>query len=207
MRKIPTLFERDQETRLVTDIVTPGCEWVFEDSNNVIATRKWDGTACLIKNNEIWKRYDCKKGKNPPPGFIPSQPPDEITGHYPGWVKCDPRNPEDKYHFEGLLTWYKNTFDATNHYDPYILMVNGTYELIGEKIQGNPEKIKGHNLIYHCSMSNTITSIIVDELSYESIKEYLEAKDIEGIVFYYGGLDSIRSPMCKIKKKDFGFKR
>lgn len=204
MRKIPTLFERDQETRLVTDIVTPGCEWVFEDSNNVIATRKWDGTACMVKNNEIWKRYDCKKGKNPPPGFIPSQPPDIITEHWPGWVKCDHNNPEDQYHFEGLLSLYKKEFDFIANYDPFIHLLSGTYELIGEKIHGNPEKIKGHDLIYYCSMSNTIP---VGKISYETIKEYLETHDIEGIVFYNSSLDFRNNQICKIKKKDFGFKR
>jgi len=198
MRKIPTLFKRDSETRLVTQEITPGCEWVFEDSKNVIATRKYDGTACLIKNNRIYKRYDCKKGKKPPAGFIPSQEPDEITGHYPGWLECNPNNPEDKYHFEGLL----NLYETEAKYNPFYTFYNGTYELIGEKIQGNLEKIDGHILIAHGN-----ERIPVGKISYETIKEYLFNKDIEGIVFYHFNVDTLHSTMCKIKKKDFGFKR
>jgi hypothetical protein len=29
MKKIPTLFQRDETRRYVTDVVTPGCEWVL----------------------------------------------------------------------------------------------------------------------------------------------------------------------------------
>lgn len=208
MRKIPTLFKRGQETRLVTDEITTGCEWVFNEPSKVILTRKHDGTACLIRNNEIWKRYDCKKGKKPPAGFIPAQAPDKTTGHYPGWIKCDPNNPEDKYHFEGLLNRYKTIYAAIGYHDPFIHMENGTYELIGEKIQGNPEKIIGHRLVNHTSKFNILQEKLEDnEISFNGIKNYFSNKDMEGIVFYYGTLDSIRSPMCKIKKKDFGLKR
>jgi hypothetical protein len=198
MRKIPTLFKRDPETRLVTQEITPGCEWVFEDSKNVIATIKYDGTACLIKNNRIYKRYDCKKGKKPPTGFIPAQEPDKITGHYPGWLECNPNNPEDKYHFEGLLKLY----ESEAQYNPFYTFLNGTYELIGEKIQGNPENIMGHQLILHGD-----ERIPIGEISYNNLKEYLEITYIEGIVFYHFEVNTIYSTMCKIKKKDFGFKR
>lgn len=198
MRKIPTLFKRDPETHLVTQEITPGCEWVIEDSKNTIATRKYDGISCLIKNNRIYKRYDCKKGKKPPAGFIPAQEPDKITGHYPGWLECNPNNPEDKYHFEGLL----NLYETESQYNIFYTFLNSTYELIGEKIQGNPENIMGHQLILHGR-----ETIPIGEISYNTIKEYLEITDIEGIVFYYGNICPAYATMCKIKKKDFGLKR
>lgn len=43
--------------------------------------------------------------------------------------------------------------------------------------------------------------IIELDRSYEGIRDYLESHLIEGIVFWKDG-----KPMCKIKRKDFGFK-
>lgn len=45
MRKIPTLFVREflpNHKILITDQVTPGCEWVLAGEG--VATRKLDGT-------------------------------------------------------------------------------------------------------------------------------------------------------------------
>jgi hypothetical protein len=64
MQKIPCLFQRDQSQgrdTLVRDEVTPGCEWVLEGEG--IATRKWDGTCCLIRDGKLYKRYEVKRGK------------------------------------------------------------------------------------------------------------------------------------------------
>lgn len=91
----------------------------------VKATRKYDGTACAIIDGLLYKRYDVKKGKAVPKFAIPCQEPDHITGHWPHWVLCQRDNPADKYHFEGL-----DNLDRKE---------DGTYELCGPKIQGNPE--------------------------------------------------------------------
>ena len=62
MKKIISLFMRNYDSdRLVRNEVTPGAEWVIEGEGK--ATRKYDGTCCLIKNNKLYKRYDAKKGK------------------------------------------------------------------------------------------------------------------------------------------------
>ena len=63
MRKIPSLFKRDYEgTRLVYDEVVPGSEWVLAGEG--VATRKWDGTACMVRDGRLYKRYDCKRKNN-----------------------------------------------------------------------------------------------------------------------------------------------
>jgi hypothetical protein len=182
MKKIPTLFKKDpQNLRLVINEIDPQNDWVYTPA--AIPTRKFDGTAAAVINGDLYKRYDVKKSKPTPPGAIPCQEPDAVTGHWPHWVKCDRNNPADKYYFDAVMP-----------------EEDGTYELCGEKVQGNPERIAGHVLIRH---GNFILDIA--EFSFDSIKEYLSnpENDIEGIVFHniYDGR------MCKIRKSDFGFKR
>src|SRR5688572_26623752 len=127
MKKISTLYKKNPENLgRVIDEINPENEWVFTDEG-VRATRKFDGTACAIINGYLYKRYDVKKGRPVPPDAIPCQEPDEITGHWPHWVRCDTNKPEDKYFWEA--------------YSGYTYS-DGTYELCGEKIQGNPEKIQ-----------------------------------------------------------------
>ena len=68
MRKIPTLFVRDeQDRRHVTSEVTPGCEWVLAGEG--VATRKYDGTCCMFDGEQWWARREVKPGKTDPPGF------------------------------------------------------------------------------------------------------------------------------------------
>lgn len=182
MKKISTLFKKDPANlgRVINEI-NPDNEWVLRNS---IATRKFDGTASAIINGEIYKRYDVKKGRQAPENAIPCQEPDAITGHHPHWVKCNRNDSSDKHHFEA--------------FDKLIEKTDGTYELIGPKIQGNPEKLTENCLVLHGS-----TVIDLPSISFEMIKEFLANEDIEGIVFHE--IDGDR--MCKIRKKDFGMKR
>jgi hypothetical protein len=188
MKKINTLYKKDpNDLGRVINEINPENQWVFDGEG--IATRKFDGTACAIINKELYKRYDCKinkktgKRKPIPTGAISCQEPDEITGHHPHWIKCDRNNPSDKYHFEA--------FNKCS-------LEDGTYELCGEKVQSNPEKIKGHQLIMHGS-----AVLPIRDHSFEAIKRYLTISDIEGIVFHH----IIDNRMCKIRKCDFGIKR
>lgn len=190
MKKIPTLFQRNYNTdRLVRDEVTPGCEWVLAGEG--IATRKWDGTACMIRDGKLYKRYDAKKGKlpkdsskdsskQPPPDFEPCQDPDPVTGHWPGWVPVG-NGPEDQYHREA--------------FDPEL--PDNTYELCGPKINGNAEDFGWHVLIRH----GLVFCLLVSR-TFDAIKTYLSQRDMEGIVFHHPD-----GRMCKIKTKDFGVKR
>lgn len=184
MKKIPTLFERKFENHEVVDClpnVTPGMEWVLEGKGT--ATLKLDGSCCAIINGELYKRYDAKKGKQPPEGAIPCQPePDPITSHWPHWVKCDPDNPADKWFWEA----YRNSEQTLS---------DGTYEAIGPHFQNNPYGLVEDSLIRHGSKM-----IFGLERTYERIKEYLQTHNLEGIVFWKDG-----EPKCKIKRSDFGF--
>lgn len=185
MKKIITLFERDFENnpRLVTKKVNPEAQWVIDGEGK--ATKKYDGTCCLVENGKLWKRYEVKKGKEEPYGFRLADF-DKKTGKKQGWVEVGNGN-EDK--------WHREAIDGN---PDKIDLPNGTYELIGEKIQGNPEKVTGHFLVAHKS---------ADEYpdvprSFEGIKEWLKDKDMEGLVFHHTD-----GRMVKIKKRDFDFSK
>ena len=101
MKKISTLYKKDPNnlSRVINE-VAPENKWVIDGDG--IATRKFDGTATAIINGELYKRHDVKKGKEVHKNAIPCQEPDEVTGHWPHWVKCDRNNPADKWHFIGF---------------------------------------------------------------------------------------------------------
>jgi len=127
---------------------------------------------------ELYKRYELKKGRTLPKNAIPCSLMDEITGKQVFWIKCERDDKSNKWHFIA--------FDGMKN------KKTGTYELIGEKIQGNPENVNGHILVKHGN-----------DYSYEGLKKYFQNSDIEGIVFHHSGGEL----MCKIRKKDFGIKR
>lgn len=180
-----SLFLRDFEgNRKVVNAVTPGAEWVLEGEGH--CTRKRDGVAVFIDvEGNPFMRYDAKKGRTPPPDFIPCQPdPDPNTGHWPGWVSA-------------LTPAGRWIIEAMNNTDSYEL--NRTYEVCGPKIGTrhgpNPEKLDTHQMFKHG------TELLEDcPRDYSGIMEYLRDKDIEGIVFYHPVY-----PMVKIKKSDFPY--
>ncbi len=183
MKKIKSLFVRDYEgNRQVTPEVVEGSEWVLNGEGQ--AYRKWDGTSCMIKDGEIYKRYDAKKGKTPPAGAIPcEEKPNEHTGHWPHWVKCEKSNKADKWHIE--------TFERNQE------LANGTYELIGPKINGNRENREKHYLLRH---NHGLNKLNFSPKSFEDVREFLSTNIIEGVVWHHKD-----GRMVKIKRKDFGF--
>lgn len=189
MQKIISLFQRNYNgDRLAINEVTPGAEWVVNGEG--IATRKWDGTCCMIKEGVLYKRYDAKKGKVPPEGFIPAQEPNPITGHWPGWLKVGD-GPEDKWFSEGLAWMEKYN----------ISKLDGTYELIGPKINGNKESFIRHRLIPHGDNLDDGIDYGAVPRTFTELKEWFANVNIEGIVWHHPD-----GRMVKIKKKDFGYK-
>jgi hypothetical protein len=189
MKKIITLFKRDMSSRdkKVINEVNPGAEWVIEGKG--IATRKWDGTCCMVQDGKFYKRYDAKAGKTPPVGFIPAQEPDKVTGHHPGWLLVDQNDPADKYHMEA---WNAHCELVKLGYEKPL--EDGTYELCGPKINGgNETRFGDHVLIKH---GEHVYSNVPTE--FEALKRWLAPRNIEGIVWH-----SPSGEMVKIKKKDF----
>ncbi len=187
MRKIVSLFQRNYDgDRLVRNEIVPGAEWVLDGEGT--ATRKFDGTCCLVRDGKLLKRYDAKQGKTPPPDFEPAQDYDPMTGHMPGWVPVGDSK-EDQWHRDGLERTKTLYRDGT--------IPDGTYELIGPKIQGNPEHAETHYLVRH-----GMDAIPDCPRDYSGLRAFLATQDIEGVVWHHPD-----GRMVKIKGKDFGLKR
>lgn len=176
MKKMPTIFNRNYNPCRVFNMQHPDCDWVFNGEG--IATRKWDGTCCMIDGGEYFKRRCVKRGK-PIPDEFDEESFDENTGKAFGWM---PVTEEDKWHMEAYLGG-----------EP-----DGTYELVGPKVQGNPEGFVKHTLMSH--KTGSICNGILR--TFDGIREYMKDKDIEGIVFHHPD-----GRMAKIKKSDYGMKR
>lgn len=184
MQKIISLFKRDYEgTRLVYDELVESAEWVAGGEG--VATIKWDGTCCRVTDrggeSVLWRRYDAKGGKKPPIGFEAAQEPDEKTGHWPGWLKCSRENPADRWHFEAC--------------DADFVPEEGTYELVGPKVQGNPYAFTRHSLILHGA------HLLPDApRTFDALRAYFESNpSYEGIVWHHPD-----GRMVKVKRKDMG---
>jgi hypothetical protein len=182
MKKIISLFQRNYDSdRLVRDEIVPDAEWVLWGEG--VSTRKLDGTCCMVRGGKLFKRYEVKAGKTPPPDFEPANDVDENTGKQQGWRPVGD-GPEDSYHREAF------------NKGPY---PDGTYELVGPKIQGNPEEYLTHTLVSHDDIRLRFEG---PPRTFAAIRDYLATHAIEGIVWHHPD-----GRMVKIKRKDFGFKR
>jgi len=185
MKKIPTIFERDWngDRSRVVDKINPKAQWVFDGEG--WPTRKLDGTSCMIRDGKLFKRREFRSGSKTPFDFIVCDRDDE-TGKTVGWVPVGDSK-EDKWHREAFVS-------MPNHPD-------GTYELVGPKVQGDPE---GYG--YHCLVPHDQKSLVIDESrltrSFDGLKAFLSKNGFEGIVFHHAD-----GRMAKIKARDFGIKR
>lgn len=177
MNKIPTIFIRDmsRQPALVTPKWHPDCLWVRDGKG--VATRKYDGTSCLVRNGKLYKRRELRPGDVAPPDFE-SLGTDENTGKTVGWVPIGD-GPEDRWHREAFNGWHPDS----------------TYELLGPKIQGNKEGrechvLQDHRMARHYPMGPR---------TFDEIKAFLTENVIEGLVWHH---DDGR--MAKIKRRDFG---
>lgn len=182
MRKIVSLFHRNYDgDRLVRDEILEGADWVANGEG--VATRKYDGTCCLIRDGKLFKRYEVKRGKSAPPDFEAASEVDVNTGKQQGWVPVGEGN-EDKWHREA--------------FDELATKADGTYELMGPKIQGNLEGYETHVLLPHAN-----ATILEDcPRTFAELREYLTKHAIEGVVWHHED-----GRMVKIKGRDFGIKR
>lgn len=203
VKKIISLFKRDYEgNRQVYNEVVYGAEWVLDGEG--IATVKYDGTCCRVENGTLFRRYDRKLSKSAnkrkkqdksfvpsiehfkpaPNGWIAAEPePNMHTGHWPGWLPVSETAPQDRWHIEA--------FTKFNGRD-------GTYELIGPKVQGNPYNLTDHILAMH---GDFLPHYLPKEppRTFDELRQFFETAEIEGIVWHHPD-----GRMVKIKRRDFG---
>jgi hypothetical protein len=175
VKKIKTLFVRDpDDRRYVLPEVEPGCEWVTAGEG--ISTRKYDGTCVMFDGSEWWARREVKPGKASLDGFVAVQH-DQTTGKTVGWEPAG----------QSAFAKYLAEATAGGTFAP------DSYELIGPKINGNPEGASEHVVIPHGAQ------VLHDvPLDYDGLAAWLSAHTFEGIV-WHGSLGR----MVKIKCRDF----
>lgn len=180
MKKIPTLFQRDfdNDPRWVTREVSPGCEWVLAGEGE--ATRKFDGTcARLDEDGRWWARREVKADQVQPQGFVAVEY-DAQTQKMMGWVPA-----EDSSFWKFMLQAIDGPAAPT---EP------GTYELIGPKVNQNPENASSHVLVRH----STAPRFDDAPRDFDGLWQWLHAHDYEGIVWHHPD-----GRMAKIKRRDF----
>lgn len=170
MQKIPTMYPRDESKK--GHPVMPGIkpECAWVEAGEGFPTQKIDGTNVKIEDGKLLKR------QKPPNG----QPYDEAA-----YVEARRDDPSDKYIFEA--------FDALP------IHLNGIYEAVGPKIQGNPERFTSHQLIAVSPVSTNLKCIYEVPRTFDGLRALLESTNIEGIVFHHPD-----GRLAKIKRRDFG---
>jgi hypothetical protein len=208
MKKIKTVFKIDRETGMATNQVMPGAEWVINGEGT--ATLKVDGSACMVKDGILYKRYDRKLRTEYmkklrafgsefqvtedmfnvlPANAIPcEEKPDPVTYHHPHWVAIQKDKPDDVFHMKAWETANGKLED-------------GTYELVGPKINNNPYKLDECKLIKHGA-----EVLNIPDRSFEGLKAFMEKLEGEGIVFTHPNGEMFklrRKDMCKAESKLF----
>lgn len=190
MRKIPTLFMRDPDDRArVIPEINPGCEWALTDPT-ARATRKWDGTCVMLDDDgRWWARREVKADREAPAGWWEVDH-DAVTGKRTGWEPVEQSS---------FAKWHAQAADRPWEFEA------GTYELVGPKVNGNPEKLADHALLPH-AMAPQFPMMVwpdpvpVDE-AYAALRDLLRglaAKGCEGIVWHHPD-----GRMVKLKGRDF----
>jgi hypothetical protein len=134
----------------------------------------------MVRGGALYKRRELRDGDVIPAGFELAGY-DEETKKSVGWVPVGD-GPEDK--------WFREA-DVPG-------LADGTYELVGPKVQGNPEHYEAHRLVSHRE-TGTFEDV---PRTFVGLKIWMATRDIEGIVFHHPD-----GRMAKIKLRDFGLKR
>jgi hypothetical protein len=188
MRKIPTLFVRDPDDRAhVLPQIDARCQWVADGEGR--ATRKYDGTCVMLDEGGVWwARREVKAGKARPDGYVAVST-DEVTGKTMGWEPVG-QSAFAKFHAEAVADGEPaggaGAFEA------------GTYELVGPKINGNPERAAGHRLIRHADAEVVEPAGRDFESLRAGVRRLAEEDGAEGLVFHHPD-----GRMAKIKARDF----
>lgn len=191
IKKMPALFKTDHVNHVVLKEINEAASWVFKEEAR--ATAKVDGTSVtILADGTPYARRMVKKGKVAPNGFILAET-DPNTGHQFGL------EPMEQSGFHKMFAESIANFEGE--------ILEGTYELVGPRIQGNPENVDKPTLIFHGS--NTLPNFpdmrdFADNTAEEiydalfPIFEKFRDESVEGVVWW--GADGKRA---KLRVKDF----
>jgi len=184
MKKIPSLFIQTPD-HVLTREINPDCQWVINGEG--FPTAKYDGSACAVINGKLYKRYDNSQRKGND-RIMKTTPCDD-------WIHCGCTTYRGKF-----IYWIPVTSKDYYHQIAWAwaqgALEEGTYELIGPEVQGNPHKFDKNTLIKHSRTHLRFPN----PRTYDEIYDYLKNKcEFEGIVWHHTD-----GRMCKITKKKFG---
>lgn len=126
-----------------------------------------------------------QRGQDGPEGFERVDF-DESTGKQVGWVPVGD-GPEDR--------WHREAVGAGSERGSFLSeMADGTYELVGPKVRGNPEGAERHVLVRHGA----------EELpdvprTYEGLQSWVLDHRHEGVVWHHPD-----GRAAKVKRRGFG---
>jgi hypothetical protein len=183
MRITPVLFTRVilNGVKYIYPTVSEGCEWV--QAGVGLASVKWDGLPVRFQDGEVWHRcvlpFTAAGENTPPPhGWVPSSPPDEALGLWPGWVPIRAYDPE----FEVLA-------GLASKIPP------GTFEFVGPKVRDNPHRLRAHRLIRHGA-----DVLVSPPTDFPGLHQWLaDQTTIEGVIWTHPAGMTV-----KIRRKDLG---
>ena len=124
--------------------------------------------------------------------LLKRQKPKERDYDNAAYVPCDPASPADKWAYEAFAAGHQG---------------DGIYELVGPKVQGNPQQHASHTLIRVVPYSPRLDCIDAEVRSvfygrtFDGLKKWLIEHPVEGIVFHHPD-----GRFAKIKRRDFGLK-
>jgi PE-PGRS family protein len=209
MKKMPIIFDMTFDNEGEREVLHTIREEIRDlvnktlaEGNRIVPTFKRDGTAVFCDADGKWfTRRAVKTGKQAPEGFI-SLETDPNTGTTFGW------EPKDSSPMKKFLNKAIEKFIQDNGAGP---PRSTTFELLGPKINGNPERVDTEELRIHGQEKATDFPAIQDILDSDEPFEMLKpifanfrAKHIEGIVFWIADADgSLIEPRFKVRCKDF----
>jgi hypothetical protein len=140
----------------------------------------------LDHDGRWWARREVKPGKIRPANYVPIST-DPNTGKIMGWEPIE-QSAFAKFHAQAVASTHAHF--GPMEFDP------GTYELVGVKVNGNPERIDpdfGHQLLSHDR------ALVLDApRDYDGLRAWLADFDGEGIVWHHPD-----GRMAKLKRRDF----
>jgi len=141
-----------------------------------------------------WARREVKAGKTAPPNYVEDNT-DPVTGKTQGWEPIE-QSAFAKFHAEVLNRQTEWVSSGEEPHQPFPI---GTYELVGPKVNGNPEREDQHVLINHDYAEiahDAINASTIDRIK-EIVALYSELNGWEGIVWHHPD-----GRMAKLKARD-----
>lgn len=146
-----------------------------------VATRKYDGTCVALIDGAWWTRREVRAGKPAPDGFLALST-DEETGKTIGWEPA------------GGSPFRKPLEEAVaNLAGP---PAEGTYELLGPKVNGDPEGYGRHVLVRHAD-AEVLDLPAGDVEAVKAAVLALAERGYEGVVWHHED-----GRMAKLKVRD-----